>query len=91
MRSMKLQNQQNRQLQISVSITYHLVCQKEDHLQAELVVKMVENIFKGWTESSKDKGVVITFCCKPMNRGDALANETVIPQIHAEVEVAVHW
>ena len=62
---------------MSVSITYHLVCQKEDHLQAELAVAMVENIFKERTESSKDKGVVITFCSKPLNRGDALANETL--------------
>lgn len=39
---------------------------------------MVENIFKGWTESSKDKGIVITFRSKPLNRGDALANETLV-------------
>ena len=57
---------------------YHLVCQKEDRLQAELVVAMVENIFKGQTKLSKDKGIVITFCSKPLNREDVLANETLV-------------
>jgi hypothetical protein len=34
--------------------TYHLVCQKQDHLQAEAAVAAIEEFFKRWTKSGKD-------------------------------------
>jgi hypothetical protein len=42
------------------------------------VVAAIEKIFKGRTKLSKDKGVVIAFFSKPLNRGDAVANETLV-------------
>ena len=33
---------------------YHLVCQKQDCLQAEVVVAVIEEFFKRWTKSGKD-------------------------------------
>ena len=34
--------------------TYHLVCQKQDCLQAEVAVAVIEEFFKRWTKSGKD-------------------------------------
>jgi len=42
------------------------------------VVAAIEKIFKGWAKLSKDKGVVVAFCSKPLNRGDATTNETLV-------------
>jgi hypothetical protein len=57
----------------SATCTHQLVCQKEDGLQAEFTVAVVEEIFDGWAKVVKNHGIEVTFYSEPADRGDANA------------------
>ena len=61
-----------------LTLTYHLVCQKQDGFQAELAVAVIKEIFQRGSKPIKDQSVVITFCSKPLNRRDVNTIQTLV-------------
>ena len=73
----ELKNQQDGHPRCS-PLTYHLVCQKQDIVQAEFAVTTIKKIFERWTKSTEDQCIVVAFSSKPVDGGDADASQALL-------------
>lgn len=48
-----------------------LICKKQDSLQGEFAVAEVEEIFQTRSQKVEYHSIVVTFCSKPANKGNA--------------------